>query len=59
MDFFLFIKYFKTVSEVFRFFFSFNASFSERFPENSSRFYSNVGHYKEEFECSFHSRKYW
>ena len=32
-------------------FFSVNASFSERFPEKSSRFHLNVGHYKEEFEC--------
>ena len=24
-----------------------------------SRLYANAGHYKEQFECSFHSRKYW
>ena len=41
------------------FFFSLNASFSERFAEKCSRFYSNAGHYKDEFECSFPSRKYW
>ena len=39
--------------------FSVNASFSKRFPEKCSRFHANAGHYKEEFECSFHSRKYW
>ena len=40
-------------------FFSVNASFSERFPEKCSTFHSHVGHYKEKFECSFHSRKNW
>ena len=39
--------------------FSVNASFSERFPEKCSTFHSNVGHYKEKFKCSFHSRTYW
>ena len=39
--------------------FSVNASFSKRFPEKCSRFHANAGHYKEELECSFHSRKYW
>ena len=34
-------------------------SFLERFPEKCSTFHSNIGHYKEKFECSFHSRKYW
>ena len=34
-------------------------SFSERFPEKCSTFHLNAGHYKAEFECSFHSRKYW
>ena len=38
---------------------SVNASFLERFPEKCSTFHSHVGHYKEKFECSFHSRKYW
>ena len=34
-------------------------SFSERFPEKCSTVHSNARHYKEGFECSFHSRKYW
>ena len=38
------------VSKYFEFFLSVNVSFLERFPEKSSRFHSNVGHYKEEFE---------
>ena len=47
------------VSQVFLiFFFSVNASFSERFPEKCPTFHSHVGHYKEKFECSFHSWKY-
>ena len=40
------------------FFFSVNASFSERFPEKCPTFHSHVGHYKEKFQCSFHSWKY-
>ena len=59
MDFFLYIKYFKTISEVFRFFHLmrlFRKDF-QRILQDS--IISNVGHYKEEFECSFHSRKYW
>ena len=39
--------------------FSVNTSFSERFPEKCSMFYSHVGHYKEKFESSFPSQKYW
>ena len=41
------------------FYFSVDVSFSERFPEKCSTFHSHVGHNKEKFECSFHSRKYW
>ena len=26
---------------------------------NMFKIYANAGHYKEQFECSFHSRKYW
>ena len=40
------------------FFFSVNASFSERLPGKCPTFHSHVGHYKEKFECSFHSWKY-
>ena len=36
-----------------------NASFLERFPEKCSTFYSNARPYKEWFECSFRSQKYW
>ena len=39
--------------------FSVNASFLEGFPEKCSTFHPNAGHYKEEFEFSFQSRKYW
>ena len=59
------IKYFKnnncfpSIWNLFFFFFSVKASFSEGFPEKCSTFHSNVGHYKEKFERSFHSRKYW
>ena len=47
-----------SVSKVFWIFFSVYASFSERFPEKYPTFHSHVGHYKEKFECSFHSWKY-
>ena len=58
------IKYFKNNNKLFpkyfeSFFFPVNEFFSERFPEKCSTFHSNSGHYKEEFECSFHSRKHW
>ena len=55
------IKYFKNnnCSQIFWAFFSVDASFSERFPEKCSTLHSNAGHYKEEFECLFHSLKYW
>ena len=46
-----FLKYFRIFSSLY-------ASFSERFSEKCSTFHSNTGHYKEEFECSFHSGKY-
>ena len=47
----MFLKYFES-------FFSVNASFSERFLEKCPTFHSHVGHYKEKFECSFHSWKF-
>ena len=47
------IKYFESI------FLSVKASFLERFPEKCSTFHSNAGHYKEEFDGSVPSRKYW
>ena len=45
--------------EYFESFFPVNTSFLERFAEKCSTFHSNAGHCKEDFECSFHSQKYW
>ena len=54
------IEYFKNNNcfpSILNLFFSVNASFSERFPEKCPTFHSHVGHYKEKFECLFHSWK--
>ena len=52
------VKYFKNNNcfpSILNLFYSVNSSFSERFPEKCLTFHSHVGHYKEKFECSFHS----
>ena len=35
----------------------FSVQLMRLFPKDFSKFHSNAGHYKKEFECSFHSRK--